>query len=120
MLPNFEYQLHLASGEVENHVKTKEQIKQFLNGLYGGRSVNGEIGFDVRSGPIYKNLPKLEQSPLVTKGMLEFYADQYERNGMHGGLNWYRTRDVNFEEELELVKYICHWKMRLTRLLTLR
>ena len=108
VLPNFAYQLHLASGEVEKHVKTREQIKQFLNAMYGGRGASGEVGFDVRSGLLFENLPRIEQSPLMTKDMLEFYADQYERNGVHGGLNWYRTRDVNFEEELELLKYIYH------------
>lgn len=104
VLPNFAYQLHLASGEVEQHITTKEQIRQFLNALYGGRGSNGEVGFDVRKGPIYENLPSLGPSPLLSKEMLNFYADEYAKNGMHGGLNWYRTRDVNFEHELELVK----------------
>ena len=104
VLPNFKYQLRLGSGEVEKHVKTKEQIKQFLNAVYGGSSTTGEVGFDVQSGLIYENLPKLRKSPFLTEDMLEFYAAQYERNGVHGSLNWYRTRDVNFEEELELVK----------------
>lgn len=104
VLPNFGYQLHLESGEVEKQVKTKEQIRQFLNAVYGGKGPNGEVGFDVRSGPIYENQPKLKQSPLMTSEILDFYADQYGKAGIHGGLNWYRTRDINFEEELELVK----------------
>lgn len=106
ILPNFGYQLHLGSGEVETHIKTREQIKQFLNALYGGRGANGEVGFDVRSGPNYENLPKLRQSPLITPEILDFYSHQYEKAGIHGSLNWYRTRDVNYEEELELVKYV--------------
>ena len=106
VLPNFAYQLHLQSGEVERQVKTRKQIKQFLNAVYGGIGANGEVGFDVRNGPIYENLPKLRQSQLLTKEMLDFYGDQYEKTGIHGGLNWYRTRNVNFEDELELVKYM--------------
>lgn len=106
VLPNFGYQLHLGSGEVEEHIKTKEQVTQFLNAVYGGRGDNGEVGFDTRSGPIYENLPKLQQSRLIKPEILDFYAQQYEKAGIHGGLNWYRTRDVNFEQELELVKYV--------------
>ena len=104
VLPNFAYQLRLASGEVEERITTRAQIREFLNVIYGGRGKNGEVGFDVRKGPIYENLALAEPSPLVSAEMLDFYADEYARNGMHGGLNWYRTREVNFNDELELIK----------------
>ena len=104
VLPNFAYQLHLASGEVEQRIRTRAQIREFLNVIYGGRGKHGEVGFDVRKGPLYENLALAEPSPLLSEVMLDFYADEYARNGVHGGLNWYRTREVNFEDELELVR----------------
>ena len=82
-LPNFGYQLHLASGEVEKHIQTKAQIREFLNALYGGKGPNGETGFNTSNGPEYENLPKLGPTRLLTSEMLDFYAEQYARNGIH-------------------------------------
>ena len=83
-LPNFGYQLQLASGAVEEHIKTKVQIKQFLNGLYGGKGPNGEVGFDVRKGVLFENLPILRKSALLDEEVLECYAEEYYRNGIGG------------------------------------
>lgn len=83
-LPNFGYQIQLASGEVEKHIQTKDQIKQLLNALYGGKGPNGERGFDVKKGIAFEDLPKLQRSRLLDDSMLDYYADQYSKNGMHG------------------------------------
>jgi hypothetical protein len=32
---------------------------------------------------------------------LEYYAKEYMRHGLHGPLNWYRTRRINFEDDLK-------------------
>lgn len=82
--PNFRYQIHLASGEVEEHIQTKDEIKQFLNACYGGRGPNGESGFEMTSGTNFENLDKLGKTKLLNAETLEYYAEQYSRNGMHG------------------------------------
>ena len=66
-LPNFTYQLQLASGEIEKHISSKEQIKQFLNALYGGRGPNGEVGFVPEQGVLLQNLPKLNPNRLLSE-----------------------------------------------------
>lgn len=66
-LPNFTYQLQLASGEIEKHISSKEQIKQLLNGLYGGRGPNGEVGFIPIQGVLLENLPKLSHTRLLSE-----------------------------------------------------
>ena len=66
-LPNFRYQLQLASGEVEKAIISREQIRQLLNGLYGGRGPNGEVGFTTQQGLLVQNMPKLGPSPLVSE-----------------------------------------------------
>ncbi|KAH9823658.1 hypothetical protein Tdes44962_MAKER04620, partial [Teratosphaeria destructans] len=33
---------------------------------------------------------------------LEFYVDAFARNGLEGPCNWYRTRRINFEDELRM------------------
>jgi hypothetical protein len=64
-LPQFAYQLHLASGEVEKSVKDEQSIRQFLKGLYGARGANGELAFDPEKGVLAENLPKIGESKIL-------------------------------------------------------
>ena len=117
-LPNFAYQLQFAGGEVEKHVRSREEIRQFLNAAYGSRTPSGEPGFDVRRGVIFENLADLKPTKMMTAALLNYYTDQYAQNGVHGSrecftyprwetpvdsrtVNWYRTRDQNFQDELQ-------------------
>jgi soluble epoxide hydrolase / lipid-phosphate phosphatase len=70
----------------------------------GGRGPNGEAGFDIGKGVLLENLDVIGPSPLLSVEEVDFYADEYARNGMHGPLNWYRTGRLNWEEERELVE----------------
>jgi len=53
-LPNFGYQIQLASGEIEKKIQSKEDIRKFLNAMYGGQGSDGEVGFDVRKGLLFE------------------------------------------------------------------
>lgn len=64
-LPQFAYQLHLASGEVEKSVKDEQSIKQFLRGMYGARGPNGELAFDPEKGVLAENLPIIGESRIL-------------------------------------------------------
>jgi hypothetical protein len=64
--PQFGYQLQLASPEVESAVQTKEQLRQFLNGMYGGKGPNGEVIFSPEKGLLFENLPKVGKSKLFS------------------------------------------------------
>lgn len=64
--PQFAYQIHLASGEVEQHVKFKDDIRQFLRGMYGGRGPKKEVIFNPFKGILFDNLPKIGSSPIVS------------------------------------------------------
>ena len=68
-LPQFAYQIQLASGEVEKVISSKEQIRLFLNAMYGGRGSNGEIGFAPTRGIIFENLPKLGSASLLSQSV---------------------------------------------------
>lgn len=83
ILPNFEYQLRLAEGQVDG-LRSKNQIRQFLNGIYGGRGPNGESAFDLQQGVYLDRLPLLRKTQLVSDDILDYYADQYEKSGMAG------------------------------------
>jgi hypothetical protein len=64
-LPQFGYQIHLASGDVEKTVKDEQSIRQFLKALYGARGPNGEVGFDPIKGILVENLPLIGESRIL-------------------------------------------------------
>lgn len=64
-LPQFAYQIHLASGEVEKSVDNKQSVRQFLKALYGGRTSSGEIGFDPYRGVLVEKLPFIGESKIL-------------------------------------------------------
>lgn len=49
-LPQFGYQLQLASGVVEENVVSKEDIYKFINIAYGGKPSTGRPGFTPQKG----------------------------------------------------------------------
>ncbi|KAL8936109.1 MAG: hypothetical protein Q9216_005101 [Gyalolechia sp. 2 TL-2023] len=63
-------------GQLEDAIQSSEQIKQLLNGLYGGRTSSGEQAFDVEHGVYLEKLSQLNQTPLVSEQMLDIYVDQ--------------------------------------------
>ena len=64
-LPQFAYQIHLASGEVEKIVKDEQSIRQFLKGMYGAKGPKGEIAFDPEKGVLGENLPSIGESKVL-------------------------------------------------------
>lgn len=99
---NFGYQLQLGGPVVESAVKDRHQIKQFLKGIFGGRTPDGRQLFKPETGINLELLDAVGDSPLLNEEELEYYTTEYARHGLHGPLNWYRTRKLNWEDELEL------------------
>ncbi|KAL3964528.1 hypothetical protein ACCO45_001532 [Purpureocillium lilacinum] len=76
-LKNFTYQLQLAGPDVEKAIQGEEKVRQFLNGM----------------------------TVLLSEEELNHYVEKYMLQGapqLRGPLNWYRTRKINWEEELPL------------------
>lgn len=101
-VPNFAYQLHLAGPEVEAAVQTKDDIEQFLHGVYGGKVPDGKAFLVPEKGVDLSLIGKVEKSRLLDDEEMKFMVEQYSRNGMHGPLNWYRSREANFKDEQRL------------------
>lgn len=107
VLKNFTYQLQLMGPDVEKNLQGEEKVRQFLNAMYGGRGPNGEVGFTVTKGVLFDNLDKLGPNPLLSKEELDYYVEQYmlrDAPQLRGPLNWYRTREINFEDEKVLAE----------------
>ncbi|KAL4742373.1 Alpha/Beta hydrolase protein [Aspergillus similis] len=102
--PHFGYQLHFVSGEIEQAVKSKEDHKQFLISLYGGKTQEKEPAFDVHKGVDLEKMRSVKMSWLLEEEEMEYYAWEFARNGLRGPLNWYRTRKINYDDELSLQK----------------
>jgi soluble epoxide hydrolase / lipid-phosphate phosphatase len=66
-LPNFTYQLQLASGDIEKSIKTRDDLRAFLNGLFGGKGPNGEVAFVAEEGVKLDVLKKLNRTKLFTE-----------------------------------------------------
>lgn len=64
--PQLGYQVQLAGPDVEAAVQTPEQIRQFLNGMYGARTSSGQTMFDPRDGIILENVPHVGKTPLLS------------------------------------------------------
>lgn len=82
--PHFRYQLQFASGDLEKVIRSKEEIKQLLSALYGGRTPQGEVGFDAEEGVLLDRVPRLKRSRLLSEEELEYYAEEFAKNGIHG------------------------------------
>ncbi|CAN8096411.1 unnamed protein product [Discula destructiva] len=104
-LPNFTYQLQLSGPDVEREIGSDPaKIRALLSGAYGGRAAGGAVVFSIQHGVYLDRLDNVSKSPLLDDEEIDFYVKQYARNGMRGPLNWYRTRKINYEEELALLK----------------
>ncbi|OAX84297.1 hypothetical protein ACJ72_01339 [Emergomyces africanus] len=102
-VPYFGYQLQFASGELKEVINSKKDIRQFLLSMYGGRTLSGETGFDVFKGVLLDKFQHLERSKVISEEELNYYVDEYARNGLHAPLNWYRTREQNYKDEISLL-----------------
>lgn len=101
-MPQFGYQEHLAGPDVEAAVKTPEQIRHFLNAVYGGRAPSRKPGIHPVHGVNLAELSTYGKTKLMSDREMDYYVQEYSRTGMHGPLNWYRIRYVNWKDERDL------------------
>jgi hypothetical protein len=81
--PNFAYMQQCVSGAIEEKTQDREGITQYLNALYGGYLPTGERGMSLK-GAKFEIASQLLRSPLISEEELDFYVDQYSRNGLRG------------------------------------
>jgi pimeloyl-ACP methyl ester carboxylesterase len=93
-LPQFAYQLHLASGEVEKSINDEQSIRQFLKGMYGGKGPDGEVVFVPEKGVLPENLAKVGDNRLLNRGVSDDLLDfcGRRRRGGRSTMNAYGRR----------------------------
>lgn len=77
--PHFAYQLQFQSGELERVIRSKEEIKQFLLAMYGGRTDEGEVAWVADEGVNLDRVFRVRPSRLLNEevcalGDLFFFA----------------------------------------------
>jgi pimeloyl-ACP methyl ester carboxylesterase len=103
------YQLYfqtpgLAEAELERDAKST--IRRMLyaasgdapQGSGGAWQTSSNVGMvDRKSGLLGGMTNPPERPAWLTEADLDFYAAEFDRTGFHGGLNWYRNIDRNWE-----------------------
>jgi hypothetical protein len=65
-IPTLGYQNQMASGVVEQRLKTKADMKSFFNTMYLGTTPQGLGAFSLNSGLIFNLMPSVRKSPLLS------------------------------------------------------
>ncbi|XXG96566.1 hypothetical protein Hte_002851 [Hypoxylon texense] len=118
--PNFQYQRQLASGEAEKIVDSSpENLRGFVNGILGGTTPEGGAAFSIEVGVIRENLPKIGSARLASPEIVDYYVQEFARHGLHGPCNWYKTRDLNGDDEVVLAKEDPGFKFKLPAMLVM-
>ena len=111
-LPNFGYQRQFASDALGKFAGAgdHDHIRQFLQTMYGARvtdpahATDPSYLFDTTNGVHIDRLSNdIVPSKLLSTEEMEYYVEQFARNGLRGPTNWYRNLEVNYEDEREFV-----------------
>ncbi|PWY97058.1 alpha/beta-hydrolase [Testicularia cyperi] len=115
-LPNFGYQKFFSQEQstniVEQHLDRFLSIIYMIPGLFSADSENHE---ELRDWHLEGKLEKLLTRPefadiptaylgrlILDQAELDRYISVFRSRGMEGPLSWYRTREVNWQEDREL------------------
>jgi len=101
-VPTLGYQNQMASGIVEQKLTTKNDMRNFINTMYMGRTPDGQGGFSLNKGLDFDRVSRIGKSPLLSSEDLEYYTTEYARHGLKGPCNWYRTSEINFKQDKAL------------------
>lgn len=71
-------------GVIESHTQSKEGIRLFLNSLYGGLTQDGKKAITAASGIDFECLPQLSASKLLDEEEMNYYVNEFSRNGLRG------------------------------------
>jgi len=112
-MPTFKYQIALQDPQTEKDTEAPGKVRQFLNGLHRGHGdESGEFQVDK---DIVEKIGNPGRSKFMSEEDLDYFAKEFERNGFHGPLNWYKTRKANYEDEKEYSPSSCSRRYQLIR-----
>ncbi|GJC89214.1 bifunctional epoxide hydrolase 2 [Colletotrichum liriopes] len=109
-LPTLHYQLQFRTDAVQEYIglcdsQNATRVRQILNTIYGVTLPSGASAFNSSGGGLALELLDgvTEDTPLLSEKELDFYVDNYISDPFNKTLNWYRTGELNWKDELVLV-----------------
>ncbi|KAG0144816.1 hypothetical protein CROQUDRAFT_607050 [Cronartium quercuum f. sp. fusiforme G11] len=104
--PTFAYQIWLSSPEAD--IKVKNNIGPFMQLGYWRTWHDVDYPDDGKWAKVEGELERIydEKLPCLKKAKpandeMQAYVDVFEKGGLSGPLNWYKTRFVNYDEDIE-------------------
>ncbi|POS69711.1 hypothetical protein DHEL01_v211896 [Diaporthe helianthi] len=105
-LPTLHYQLQFRTDDVQDYIgpagaQNATRVRQILNSIYGATLPSGESAFNASGdGFAFELLDDVtEDSKLLSTAELDYYVDTYLADPFNRTLNWYRTGELNWEDE---------------------
>ncbi|CAI0643731.1 unnamed protein product [Colletotrichum noveboracense] len=109
-LPTLHYQQQFRTDAVQDYIGLPEaqnatRVRQILNTIYGVRLPGGGSAFNSSgAGFTFELLDEVtEDTPLLTAEEMDYYVENYVSDPFNRTLNWYRTGELNWQDELALV-----------------
>lgn len=109
-LPTLHYQLQFRTDAIQDYIgpadaQNATRVRQVLNTIYGVTLADGEWAFNsTGDGFDFALLDGVtEDTPLLTAEELDFYVDNYVSDPFNRTLDWYRTGELNWDDELVFV-----------------
>jgi pimeloyl-ACP methyl ester carboxylesterase len=93
-MKQFAYQIYLASDQPAKDIKTRADFVKFFNAVYAsGKGMQTD----------FKSLAKMDSYPetdMVPQDELAVLVDQYLENGITPSTGWYKTRRLNYDNDV--------------------
>ncbi|KAI3393569.1 hypothetical protein diail_3918 [Diaporthe ilicicola] len=109
-LPTLHYQLQFRTEAIQDYIgppdaQNATRVRQILNSIYDVRLADGEWAFNSTGDGLALDLLDgvTEDTPLMSTEELDFYVDNYVSDPFDRTLNWYRTGELNWHDEVALV-----------------
>ncbi|KAK3201348.1 hypothetical protein GRF29_185g633893 [Pseudopithomyces chartarum] len=103
--PTWGYQLQWRQVSFDRNFTTKGEIRNLLTALVGGSTADGRYAISEKHGILYDVLPDVVPESGFLKGEeLDIYVDALHQNGVRSEWNSYRTRRMNYEDEIDFPK----------------
>ncbi|OLN96269.1 Bifunctional epoxide hydrolase 2-like protein 1 [Colletotrichum chlorophyti] len=109
-IPTLHYQIQFRTNAIPDYIgpgdaQNATRVRQILNSIYDVRLPNGVWAFNSSGQGFAIDLLDgvVDDTPLLSKDELDFYVEKYVNHPFNRTLNWYRTGEMNWEDELVFV-----------------
>lgn len=108
ILPQFSYQYYIDEKTDEAAEFLENHLYDFFQVIY--RKSDELLPF-FKDGKFF--IPKYDKNTILTEKEIEFYVNSY-KGRVRDSLNWYKTRELNWNDEIKLSKTIYHPSLMIT------